>query len=395
MSLATLGGDQVTRARVAMPLRGLWHVSAETVSNGLGDGLPYDFTAPGLPLKGTSYASGVFAERATIRLVAGGGGLGTELRQVSYRRVLVEHVLADLMRETGEVLAATSDAAILATHLEKFTRPRATGAIALGMLLDVVPGATWRALDNGTIWVGQETWPVVDFDHQVLEEDVAAGRLVLVSAETTLRPGVTLGGRRVTRVDHSFEPSRVRTIVEYTPNELQTGDRLLGAIARVVMRITRGVRMHVRHVGKIVGVAEADGSVNVKLDGDAVLGNDAMPMRYGLPGWKAKVPAGTRCAMQFEEADPRRPVVVGFEGEAVDELAFDGGTKSIARVDDTIDAGTFIRSSAGVFVQYFPGTTAEAIRAAALLAYQTGTDPTATRVDLVGPIKTGNPKLKA
>lgn len=398
MSLITIGGNRVHRARVSMPIRGTWIVDAEIEASTLVDGEPLELVAPGLTLKGTSYRSGFFAARGTLRMVGGAGGFGSQLRASSYRRARVRHCLEDLARESGERLSAQSDPTTLATFVERWTRPRGTAAEGLASLLELVPGAGWRTLDDGSLRVGPELWPAFTGKVQVLEDDPAAGRLVLASELADLRPGVLLDGRRVTRVDHLFEGSSVRTEVEYSVDEDRTSTaRLLEAFGEVVRRIMRGVRLHARYLGSVVSQA-SDGSVEVKFDRDQVQGTDGIPLRLGLPGFKVKVPAGVRGAVGFEEGDAGRPAMMGFDqGSAVTEVAFDGGTRAVARVDDTITAGTLSWSSpsGGVVALSWtpPGGSPQllcTLAATSLLA----TPPTGSK-ELVGKVTSGNPKIKA
>lgn len=390
MSLVTLGGNRVHRARVSMPIRGVWFVEADVEATTLVDGEILELVAPGLKLKGTSYRSGFFAAHGGVRMVGGADGLSKALRANAYRRLQFHHCLEDLARETGETLSPTCDAAVMATFLERWTRPRGTGSEGLAALLELVPGTAWRTLDDGSIWVGSEPWPAFTGKFQVLEDDPAAGRLVLASEAAELRPGMLLDGRRVTRVEHAFEATSVRTEVEYTVDAERAGTtRLLDAFSTLVRRIMQGAKLHVRFLAAIVSQA-ADGTVAVKFDRGEVAGTDGIPIRLGLPGFKVKVPAGARAAVAFEEGDPTRPAVVGFDaGSSVTEVAFDGGTKGVARVDDSIDAGTLLVVISGTppavtaITHYAPGATLPAFA------------PPTFSIALTGKITSGNTKLRA
>jgi len=400
MSLITVGGYRVHRARVSMPLRGAWVADAAVEATTLVDGERIQVTAPGLALKGASYRSGFYADLGTVRLVAGAGGLVKELRATSYRRVRLRHCLEDIARETGETLSPTCDLVLMSTFIERWTRPRGTGADGLAALLTMVPGVTWRILDDGSIWVGRESWPAFAGKFQVLEDDPAAGRLVLASETAELRPGVLIDGRRVTHVEHSFESSKVRTEVEYSVDEDRSStERLLESFSELVRRIMQGVRLHVRYLGAVVSQA-ADGSVGVKFDRDAVAGTDGIPLRLGLPGFRVKVPAGVRLAVGFEEGDAARPAVVGFDqGSQVTEVAFDHGTKAVARVDDAITAGTISWASpvAGSVAVSFtpPGGAPVLLFTLSVAAGVLGVAPATGSTELVGKVTSGNTKLKA
>ncbi len=362
MSELRLGPYRVHAARISMPVRGAWHADVDVDADVLVEGERLELVGPGFKMSGTARRAGHFAQRGAVRLYAGADGLRTELRAVSYRRVFVRQILADLARETGEAFSSSSDAATLSAFVERFTRPRGTASEALAALLDVLPaGTSWRSLDDGTIWIGMPAWPTTSLALQVLDDDPKTGVATLASEAAELRPGVVLDGRRITHVEHSFEDSAVRTEAEWTRDpEESSSSRLLDGIASVVRRITRATKFHARRVGTILS-QEASGRVSVKLDGADLAGADGVLLRYGLPGFRAKVPAGTRCTLQYEEGDGRKPVVTSFEGEAVDEVSFDGGTRAVARVDDAVGCGKLlVVTTVGVVnsVVYFaPGAT--------------------------------------
>lgn len=366
-----------------MPVRGLWHAEIGVDTKVLVDDATMTFKGPALSLKGTTYRGGLFAEKASVRMVAGAGGLSKALPATSYFRVTVRHCIEDILRESGEALSSTSDASLLNAFLERWTRPRGSAADALAVLLDTIPNATFRALDDGKLWFGFDTWPTTNLPYQVLSEDPAAGRLILSSEEPTLRPGVTLDGRRITRVDYIFDDTSVRAEVEYTKDPAHGSvDRLLDSFGKLVRRVMRSVRMHARHAGTVL--AQTGNTVVVKLDSDDMAGNDSVPLRYGLPGFRATVPAGARCAMQFDDGDPRKPIVASYEGEAITELRFDGGTRPIARVDDTADAGHLVIVGSPVTaITYFPPGTLPTPA------------PPGTVIALTAKINSGNTKFKA
>jgi hypothetical protein len=402
MSLVRLGPYRVHAAKISMPVRGAWHADVDVDADVLVEGERLELVGPGIKMSGTARRAGHYAQRGGVRLYAGADGLRTELKAVSYRRVFCRQILADLARETGEAFSLSSDAANLSAFVERFTRPRGTASDCLAALLDVLPaGTSWRSLDDGMIWIGQPSWPTTALTMQTLDDDIKTGVATLASETAELRPGVVFDGRRITRVEHTFEDALVRTEVEYTRDSDESdGSRMLTAFTTLVRRITRGMKFHARRVGTILS-QEASGRVAVKLDGADLPGAEGVQLRYGLPGFKAKVPAGTRCTLQYEEGDGRKPVVTSFDGDHVDEVSFDGGTRPVARIDDTTDSGTISwawATAAGVgtvTLSYMPsGGTPTVFLAIAAPGLTVAPTPTGS-LSLPGKVTSGNVKLKA
>src|SRR5690606_8683873 len=97
-----------------------------------------------------------------------------------------------------------------------WVRTSAPASTCLGTLL-AAAGLSWRTLTDGTVWVGQETWPESTLEHEVLDEDHAGGAAVIWSQAFGPLPGETWRGRRLRCVQHEVEASRSRTTVWWTP----------------------------------------------------------------------------------------------------------------------------------------------------------------------------------
>lgn len=61
-----------------------------------------------------------------------------------------------------------------------------------------------------------------------------------------------------------------------------------------------------------------------------------VPLRFGLPGVTATVPAGTRVLMGFEHGDPSRPYAALWELGQVTTLSVNGGSVGVARNGDDV-----------------------------------------------------------
>lgn len=212
--IATLNGKTVLEAVASLPVVGAWtadlEVDAETV-----DGLsgPASLVLGSLTLAGAPIRLGSFAGRTSVRLVGGAGGLGRTLEPKGYRNATLLLVLQDIARDAGEVLAPTTDTAALASIARGWTRARESAGLALARVA-AAAGLAWRVLPDGTVQVANETWAATLLaDGVLLDESPELGRSVFGVDSPSLLPGVTVGGRRVSRVEHCVGPNALRTRV--------------------------------------------------------------------------------------------------------------------------------------------------------------------------------------
>jgi hypothetical protein len=89
---------------------------------------------------------------------------------------------------------------------------------------------------------------------------------------------------------------------------------------------------------RVVG-QNADGSLELQPDDARLPPLSGMPIRYGVPGVTAKVPAGARCLLEFAGGDPTKPFVATWEPGTVVEIVLAGGTQLVARKGDAVKAG--------------------------------------------------------
>lgn len=119
-----------------------------------------------------------------------------------------------------------------------------------------------------------------------------------------------------------------------------------------------------------VQAQRGDGSLDLRLLGDAMVAPPSVPIRIGIPGVSVKVIPGARVLLGFEAGDPSRPyaalwgedslkeltikasVKVTIEAPSVDvsattatvdaqSVTIAGGLQGVARVGDSVQAGPF------------------------------------------------------
>lgn len=350
--MPTANGQPLIFCEIRMPRIGPW--TADLVADVAGEGaldafgedddgrVRVELEHAGAVFRGTATRSGVQGERFAARLVGGRGGLSRELPSRNYEAsagVKVRTVLDDILRETGEMLSSSADAAVLDARVPRWTRAAGPATAALGKLA-AAARASWRVLRDGTVWLGRDAYPEASPAFVLLgDDDYASGAQVLGSAgeddagPLTLDPGVTFRGRRAERVVHRLQNSTLRTEVY----ETTAAGALQGALAPQARELAYSRRYSAR-----VSEQHEDGTVQVVPEDATIAGAglDKVRIRLGVPG-SVLVPKGTRCLLEFEAGDPSRPLVTGFGAGAVAELRLGAGSEALAlasRVEDALDA---------------------------------------------------------
>jgi len=213
MADALVNGYQIMQADLTRPWEGRWTARIE-LDGGLAVGDRAALRLLGVDYAGTVREAGVIGGRGYALIVAGAGGLDRALAPQHYSRgVSVRLLLQDLLEGTGEALAATADPALLGTVLPAWTRGAGPALDALDALVEYL-GSTWRALPDGSIWVGSDTWPVTGDEWILIGGDPGVGRLTVAADVATLAPGESLAaGLRVRSVTHLVSPSQSRTLL--------------------------------------------------------------------------------------------------------------------------------------------------------------------------------------
>jgi hypothetical protein len=182
-------------------------------------------------------------------------------------------------------------------------------------------GGLWRVADDGTVWIGEETWPAASAaDVDLVAEEPTHARVTVGAASLPLgiRPGTVYNGQRVSYVEHTFDADAARAEVWFE-REGATADRWGVALDALVRHTMRGVQWHARFPARVVG-QNADGTLDLDPDDDRLPDLVAVPLRLFLPGVTARVVAGARVLVGFEAGDPRRPIAELFESGALSEL---------------------------------------------------------------------------
>lgn len=328
MATITLNGVPVSRGRLPLSLQGAWRADLELVADST-DGLsgPAELVIGTTRLRGTSAAAVDAGGRVTAVVIAGAQGLDTELPPKGYVGTTRRAVLDDSLAAAGERLSETADAAVLLLPISGWSRVIGPA----GELVRAIArhaGLTWRYLLDGSIWMGEETWPLAAPEHVLESEEPAASRFVAALDGATILPGTTVRGRRVSSVAYTFDSTAIRAVVSYGTDRHPT--------AAMVATQVRRETAHLDYAGvvlcKVVGQNDDD-TLELRSTDPRMPDLSQVRIRAGIAGvLSQRVQTGALVLLQHENSDPARPVVTGFAMGAADEVQI-GGDSELVKLD--------------------------------------------------------------
>jgi hypothetical protein len=308
--VSTVNSVGLLKGEFRMPIGGAWHADIEAepeldVSEGV------EIEVDGVTFVGTAIPGrhGVNGTRYVAKIVGGAGGLSQELPAKSYEHaqgVKVRAILEDILRSCGETLSATAETATLETKLPRWSRIKSTAARQILKLADEL-GCSWRVLADGTVWVGQETWPETTVEHVLEDEDWERGRISIAPESPSLTPGITFLEQRIETVYHTVDgEGRLRTdcMIEGKDSTFKS----------FLKRLRKDIDYSRLYRCRVVS-QNADLTVQLEPDSDVVKGRglDKVPIRCDLPGAIIRVSKGARCMFGFNGGDPSDPFACHFD----------------------------------------------------------------------------------
>ncbi len=265
-----------------------------------------------LSWRGTAWRSGENMGAIHLRAVGGAGGLSRSLEPRAYRDVPARIPLSNILGETGEALSPATDAGLLDTRLPMWNRPAQPGGTALqALVLALGRSVLWRTMQDGTIWIGVESWPASALaSYQYLQQAPSAGMLDLIAEDPTIFPGEVFLDRRVSAVIHRVLAGNVRTRILF--EEEEPADRLKAHVLAVIRAAFPRLPFLVGYGCKVVA-QNGDRTLELQPDDPTMPGLSKVPIRPGLAGTAVDVPAGSRVLLEFDGGDPAKPYASVWE----------------------------------------------------------------------------------
>lgn len=403
MSFLTCGGLNVLSGTIVLTRVGAWYADLSLDGSTAPAGSVQIQSDDGsFVLVGTALFSGSYQAHVDVRVEGGGGGIDRVIEPRYYRNATLRIVLGDALRDAGEQLDSSVDSGLLNAQLTAWTRRRGTLGSVLGDIVRFAcpSGTIWRTLSNGNVWLGTDAYsadPVTVDAFDTMDERPSELQAVIATdvPSAALIPGAKfkfdpdLDPGKVSQVEHTIEAKSTRTTLWFKDDVF--GDRVWSPLARVASQTLGQTRFQSLYTGTVTAYHDDDATVDVQIDdptsvvtlsGTARLPDLAhVPIRAFGPSVKVKVQANARVLLGFEGSSPARPVVIAFEntddmtevdiggtnskvvltaGTSVvtinhsgdvtidagsNNIVMNGGTKGVARLDDTTANGTWDASS--------------------------------------------------
>jgi hypothetical protein len=369
----SVDGQRATRLRLVRPWTGVWFVEAE-LDGDAGPVVPLGrvvILVDGSALVGTVDPTGSakFGERATVRVVGGGGGWEKRPKPKHWHNdagVTRGAVVRATAAEVGEVATVAAEA-VLGTS---YTR---SGLLAASQVL----GESWHVDDAGATLVGpraEEAAPV-EAAVRVLDWDPGADRATLAAA-ALVRPGWRLedprfgGGARTIRDVETVYQASGTTITAWCAEAAPAGS-VLGSVLGGLVRELSGVTFCRGYRYRVFGMAgrRVELQAVVRVAGVP----DVLPVSMwpGVPGVHAELAPGAEVVVEFLEGDHGRPAIrafVGKDGALWLPTSLEIDSLTTIRLSETGAGGVVVGAGAGAPVALAPAVEAWAAAVVAACA---------------------------
>ena len=273
-----------------------------------------------------------------VRVLGGAGGMlsNATARAFVQPGAYVRDVLNALCSNAGETLSTTIDPTFLASNLTAWSIAGGnTVARSLRALLEIVaPGANWRTLDDGTIWIGNETWPQSSVTYDVLNVDPSDGSFHLGSEAPFISPGMNLPTvGNVSRVQDIIADGKMRSRVWIDFPGQERGQN--SATQQMAKQALPRIDYFGQYECKVLAQSSDLSTVDVLPVVAKFAGLQRVPLRLGLPGVTAQFAPGAKVLLGWKGGDPSQPFAsLHFGGETLTALTIGSAADNVATKAD-------------------------------------------------------------
>ncbi len=310
MSFATLNGNRLQSARIALPLHGNW-VADVTLDAAAELSGRVTLVVADLSLEGTIVRGGEHKGASSYRIEGGAGGWRRVIPAQHFRNdggVKASKVLAALASKVGETFSGELPSTVLGTS---FVREAATAA---QILSQVVGTDGWYVANDGTTVVGQRPAAATTASFDVISFAPHTGILV-IATET---PGLVAPGCILSKgLDAPVTASDVVVVLEAAKLRMRVQSQRGAArwldSFRALAREAVPTTFFGTYQYRVVSQAADRITMQPVRKGIGLPDEAAIDVRPGLPGMKSTLVPGCRVLVSFIDGDAAQPYVHAFE----------------------------------------------------------------------------------
>ena len=340
MSSCTLNAASVMACSVHLPQFGLWwadcQLDQETAFTG-----KVQLVLADLVLNGAVVSGGSWLGRSSYRIVGGSGGWSKPLPPKGYVNdagVKFSKIIGDAAAECGEQ-AEGYPAGSAGPAFDRLAGPASA-------VMNICAPQNWYVGEDGITRFGRRATHALTVEATRGKVDFAAGSIELMADSiASIVPGVTCEGLSAVDVEHTLDGKKIRSVLY--GSAFGPATKRLQAWSKLIEQMRPFERYRGTWEYRVVSQS------GDRLDLQAATSRFGLPdlrgvrVRAGLPGCSASHKLGSLVLVSFVNADPARPVVVGFDdpgspGFLPDGLELYASTPLFAaRMTDAVQCGPF------------------------------------------------------
>lgn len=116
---------------------------------------------------------------------------------------------------------------------------------------------------------------------------------------------------------------------------MSEASKLIATITAIVRAALTRVDLFALYGCKVIG-QNGDGSLELQPDDPRIPGASQVPIRYGIPGVRVEVAAGSRVMLGWENGDPMVPFAALWNPEGCKLIILGDGSRPVARQGDPV-----------------------------------------------------------